>query len=268
MNPQVGTSGKIARYFHRLDASSWFSISARYEFIAIVSRLGASFRRFAIPHKLNIPAIRLVLLAILCGTLSACSSRLDGMVQTAKAMFQSNADISNTTLNPSVRYLRVVIDGRVLLLALGYVDADRLGPVEVWYSAKGEVLRLQNGHIVGLTGTDDEWRQVRMSTMPAWPTAPTATAYTRIRDVMPGYRFSILDRLLLRPVAAPVKSNLVALNAPDLRWFEEVEEDAKLPTAHFALASIRSVDVVVYGEQCISNALCLSWQQWPAVQLQ
>jgi hypothetical protein len=187
------------------------------------------------------------------------------MMVEAKAIFQSAPDLSDATLNPSIRYLRVVIDGRVLLLALGYIDSDRLGPVEVWYSSKGEVLRLQNGHVVGLTGPSNEWLQVRLSGMPAWPAPAASSVYTRVRDVMPGYRFGVVDRLYLRAIAAPAKTHLLILKATDLRWYEEVEQGAHLPAARFALANTPTGDVPVYGEQCIAETMCLSWQQWPVV---
>lgn len=208
---------------------------------------------------------RLTLLAASCWALSACSSRVDAMAQTAKAVFQSSPDASAlAAVNPSIRYLRIEINDRVLLLALGYIDAHPLGPVEVWYSSQGEVLRLQNGHVVGLTGPDVEWRQVRLSTMPAWPADSTAAStYTRIRDVMPGYRFGIVDELSIRAINTPSQSNLVTLAAQSLRWYEEHEAKDKLPPARFALSNTHGQDTVVYGEQCISRALCLSWQQWP-----
>ena len=167
-------------------------------------------------------------------------------------------------LAPSVPYLRVQISGRVALLALGYVDTDRLGPIEVWYSAKGEVLRLQNGHLVGLTGSDVEWRESRLSSMPVWPKENALpSAYTRSRDVMPGYRFGVVDQLSLRAVTMPARSNLLAIAPSRLRWFEELEGRGALPPSRFALLKISGQDVAVYGEQCVSVAVCLSWQQWP-----
>lgn len=187
------------------------------------------------------------------------------MTQTAKAVFQNGSDASAiAAINPSIRYLRIGINGRVLLLALGYIDAHPLGPVEVWYSSQGEVLRLQNGHVVGLIGSDVEWRQGSLSTMPTWPADNiSVSTYSRIRDVMPGYRFGILDQLSIRSINAPSQSNLVALPAQSLRWYEEHEANNKLPVARFALSNAHNKDTVVYGEQCISRALCLSWQQWP-----
>ena len=207
----------------------------------------------------------LVALAFACLCLSACSSRLDALNRTAGAFFFGEEDPSATaTLNPRIRYLRVQINGRVILLALGYVDAQALGPVEVWYSAQGEVVRLQNGHLVGLTGSNVEWRESRLSNMPAWPEEGSApSTYTRSRDVMPGYRFGVVDRLSLRAIAVPARSNLVAVAAKSLRWVEEQEVHGALPPSRFALAKISGQEVAIYGEQCVSAAVCLSWQQWP-----
>ena len=221
---------------------------------------------------MHTPRLRMLITSlslVICGFLASCGALSGGVLATTKAAFQfGSAPADTASLNPSVRYLRVMIDGRVALLVLGYTDFDRLGPVEVWYSADRTVLRLQNGHVVGLTGTNTEWRQARLSAMPQWPTATAAsepTIYTRMRDVMPGYRFGVQDSLSLRAISPPAKSNLAVLKATDLRWFEAVEKNAKLPAARFALTGSDQGNFVVYSEQCISSALCLSWQQWPAV---
>lgn len=210
---------------------------------------------------------RLFMLVLALALLPACSSRIAAMNQTAGAFLFGEADPSATaTLNPGIRYLRVEINDRVVLLALGYLDAHPLGIIEVWYSAKGEVLRLQNGHVVGLTGADIEWREARLSTLPVWP-ANTATPshYTRTRDIMPGYRFGVVDRLSLRAVDAPARSRLVSVAPSSLRWFEAHELTGALPPSRFAVSTRAGQEVAIYGEQCITSRVCLSWQQWPPV---
>src|SRR5208282_1536401 len=52
---------------------------------------------------------------------------------------------SSSRLDPRFNYLRVQVDRREVFLALGYVDSTPEGPVEVWYSGTGEVLRLRDG---------------------------------------------------------------------------------------------------------------------------
>ena len=196
--------------------------------------------------------------------ISGCSSRIAAMPPTAQSLIENTSQaIANTTSTSSIRRLRVEINSRVALLALGYTDAHPQGPVEVWYSTLGEVLRLQNGHVVGLTGSDLDWLQVRLSSMPAWPASgSSATSYSRIRDVMPGYRFGIVDRLSMRSIDAPSRSNLLALDAKNLRWFEALDLDNKLPAARFALLTMGEKETVVYAEQCLSRKVCLSWQEW------
>ena len=197
--------------------------------------------------------------------LVACSTRMGALNKTTNALFFSNEDPSATaTLNPNIRYLRVHINGRVVLLALGYIDSHVLGSIEVWYSAKGEVLRLQNGHLLSLTGSSDEWRASELSSMPDWPLVNALPiTYTRSRDVMPGYHFGVFDRLSLRAVSIPTQSRLVAIAPTTLRWFEALEERQALPPARFAVMLIAGKDVAIYGEQCVSTSVCLSWQHWP-----
>lgn len=216
------------------------------------------------PHR----AQRLLLIALtgLCCVLTACtSSRSSSIIETAVSAFGSSPDPTKAPLNPGIRYLRTVTDGRVLLLALGYIDKDLLGPIEVWYSSGGEVLRLQNGHVVGMIGTRDEWRQVRLSAMPPWPTAPTVSTYTRVRDTMPDYRFSITDEMTIRETQPPARSNLVTLQPTGLRWFEAVDRAGRLPLTRIAIAgpNASAPGAPVYGEQCMTPTLCLTWQQWP-----
>lgn len=232
-------------------------------------------------HRLLLPVVKSSILVIACGVLAACSSRSAGIYETAKSILESPPDVDKTELNPAIRYLRVVTNGSVALLALGYVDSDANGRIDVWYSSAGEVLRLQNGYVVGLTGSTDEWRQVRLSGAPAWPSGAATTTFTRTRDTMPGYRFNIVDQMTLRQTQPPAKSNLQTLKPEELRWYEAVDRDGRLPLTRIALApatpasggnaaapSIATTAAApftrpVYGEQCISSGLCLTWQQWP-----
>lgn len=211
---------------------------------------------------------RLFLLTFFCLLTVACSSRMEGINNTARALLGSPDDVSVVTkLNPSVRYLRVVAAGNASLLALGYVDAHPSGPIDVWYSSKGDVLRLQNGHVASLTGGPVEWRHVKFTNLPSWSVGQASNiSYMRTRDVMPGYLFGQTDSLELRRAAAPVQTNFMqAKGAPpiELQWYEAVDLSRQLPTARFATQLVSGVQTAVYGEQCLSKTFCLSWQQWP-----
>ena len=217
-------------------------------------------------------------------------------VRTAAGREDASAD--RARLNPNFRYLRVTIEGRVALLALGDVDEHPQGPIEVWYSAEREVLRFQNGRLVGATGLTTEWRNVFLPELPAWSALVRAEAplrWVRTRDVMPGYRYGVRDALALSVAPQPGKSALRDVDPQRLTWFEErfepaAQPDAALPPARYAVQFARpnhpapqsgaphhpgaqgappllgeeGKGTVVYGEQCLAPKVCFTWQRWPA----
>ena len=223
-------------------------------------------------------------LLLLVATLSACSSGTNAILQTLPYAYGRNPSIDNARLNPNFRYLRVTIGGRVVLLALGYLDSHPQGLIEVWYSAEREVLRLQNGRLVGAVGLTTEWRDVSLPELPSWSVAARenkAYLWTRTRDVMPGYRFGVKDALSLRVVPEPKRSELKGVDPQRLTWFEERVEarkfaglltvfgsrsaaDIPLPPARYAVDLQGGLETVVYGEQCLAADLCFTWQRWPA----
>jgi len=203
------------------------------------------------------------------------------MLQTLRYAAWRGDGIASARLNPNFRYLRVTIAGRVVLLALGNEDIDSLGPVEVWYSAEREVLRLQNGRLLGAVGLTAEWRNVVLPELPSWFTlarGDQAFRWTRIRDVMPGYRFGVRDALSVRVIAQPGRSEFQGANVDALTWFEERVDSGSvaglfggggvvggevLPPARYAVDIRDGKETVVYGEQCLARDLCFTWQRWP-----
>lgn len=201
---------------------------------------------------------------------------MDATISTLQAAFRSKSS-SVTRLNPNYRYIRVSINDRVAFLALGDVDKHALGPVEVWYSANREVLRLQNGRVAGATGLPTEWRSVLLDEAPLWSTAIGTNQplrWARARDVMPGYRFGTRDQLELRTIAPLRNATLQGYDPQQLHWFEErmllsgkdgtqaARADQVLPVARYAVESQGDKTVVVYSEQCLAPDLCFSWQLW------
>lgn len=208
---------------------------------------------------------------------------MNAIVDSMRYAVQGSGSVDSARLNPKFRYLRVTIDGRVALLVLGYEDSDTRGPVEVWYSAEKEVLRLQNGRIVGAVGTTTEWRNVVLPELPSWSAlvhAGKPVQWVRMRDVMPGYRYGVRDTLLLRAIAPPRDSALKGRDPQSLKWFEEriqsdvptrfpatlfngLAGDKPLPPARYAVTLQDGREIVVYGEQCLAPELCFTWQRWP-----
>jgi len=177
--------------------------------------------------------------------------------------------------DPAYRYLRVDVEGRApALLVLGFLDADRNGEVEVWYSAKGETIKTQHGRVVGTVGLEVDWRALRYgATLPAWTAIPPQGAgYVRSRDVFPGYRYGVSERVDVQPVAGMPAITLpkampVAL-ASGFRWYRETVAGptAALPPAWFAWGVHQGQSTVVYSEQCLSADFCLKLMRWPVAE--
>ena len=212
---------------------------------------------------------RSVCLALAILSLCAC-----GHTPATRTLFDAipglGKGVDDIALNPNLRYLRVTTRGRTALMVLGYVEPSAAGNVEVWYSSEAEVLRLQNGRIVGTGGLETDWRAVRHFSLPAWKdlSGRATVVYRRERDEMPGYRFGIEEAVSLYPVRPPNNAKLVRLPAQDLRWYEETVQGQPdgLPSARYGLNEKSGEPRVVYGEQCLSQTFCFAWQTWPATQ--
>ena len=211
---------------------------------------------------------------------------MDAVVESVRSAVQGPPSSDGARLNPKVRYLRVTISGRVVFLALGFVDSHPQGPVEVWYSADREVIRLQNGRLVGAVGMTTEWRNIALPELPSWSAVAGAqqpVQWVRMRDVMPGYRFGLRDALVLGVIPPPQKNALQGLDPQSLTWFEErvrpeplaeypakfltaISGDKILPPARYAVELREGKDTVVYGEQCLAPELCFTWQRWTVKQ--
>lgn len=209
--------------------------------------------------------------------LSGCASNMNTAYETLKFVVSKDTTVSAVRLDPRFRYLRISIDGRSALFTLGYLDPHPQGTIEVWYSALREVLRMQNGRIVGATGAATEWRNVALPKLPSWSelaVAGSPSRWVRVRDVMPGYRYGVPDSLVLRVTPPPARSALQDIDPAGLTWFEEVlDPDAPggaeanfLPTARYAVQFANGMETVVYGEQCLARDFCFTWQRWSPAQ--
>lgn len=182
------------------------------------------------------------------------------MVSTFLHALPSGTSSGLTKLDPHYAYLRVVSQGRTVLLAQGnWEDHHR---VSVWYSGTGEVVRLNDGRLVGATGLFTEWRDVRLPPLPSWSVLASSSAsyhWLRERDVMPGYHYGIQDHLTLQRVGVPAHSDLTGVVAQTLVWFKETDD--RLPPAWYAWDS--RTQQVIYGRVCLDPSLCFSWQRWP-----
>lgn len=188
------------------------------------------------------------------------------MIDSIKQVYPKKNVEPPITFNPQYLYLRTVLNGQVNYLVLGYVDPRPEGPVEVWYSGAGEIVKLRDGHIVGTGGLPVDWLDARG--VPPSSSSPMPSTYVRERDLMPGYRFGVRDQVTRVPVAppAPGQTTLKGVQPSSLRWYEErstsAQADGALPTARFAVSTGPGEPVVVYSEQCVTPDICLSFERW------
>jgi hypothetical protein len=188
------------------------------------------------------------------------------VTQTLVEAFGKGSSVAQLDLNPKFKYLKVTSGKAEALMVLGYTDSHPLGPTQTWYSKSGEVLQLRNGRIVSTKGLSTDWRAVQYRGLPAWEqlvNSKTAT-FTRTRDVMPGYRFEVSETITLQPIQPPKDAYLQAVLPSNLLWFEERVEGKTMASARFGLKVEQKSAIVVYGEQCLSETLCIAWQTWPA----
>jgi hypothetical protein len=219
-----------------------------------------------------------------CGSINANKTQV--LTDSAKEVFGwSERNAIPSQLPPQFVYLKVEVQGRApALFVLGYVDADPLGDIEVWYSAVRETLKLQNGRIVGTTGLDADWRQVSYPKPPApWSaaisfmsstvsSAASVSPYERLRDVMPGYHMGIRETVQWTP-GTPPRVATDGIIYPQLQWVSEVARPngssaannsapEAVPAAWFGVDG--QTHVVLASYQCLSKDLCLRLQRWLA----
>lgn len=221
--------------------------------------------------------LRWLLPCVVGGHLVGCAANSSPLAEVLSAVVSDrfgadDAAINEAKLNSQYRYLRVDVVGRKsALLVLGYVDPHPHGDIEVWYSSSREVVKLQNGRIIGTLGLEVDWRTVRYDPAPPpWSDLPVqAGVYARSRDMMPGNRYAVTDRIELSEwhgLDAPVQGAKLGKLADKsgYRWFKEVSiGQGGLPASWYAVGLYQGRNMVVYTEQCLTKSLCLKLTRWP-----
>jgi hypothetical protein len=172
-------------------------------------------------------------------------------------------------LQPGFEYAVVSLDGRATIMALGErkeVVTPR-GPErhEYWYSSQHEMLHTVNGRVLRALGFTVEWR-AQVSSPPSWADAQTSgheVLWSRVLDIMPGYRFGQVDGLKTRHTRSPTDApESVPANAA---WFEDSVVSTTAEGRPWAFRQRFAVlsGQVVYSEQCLSPKICLSLRPLP-----
>lgn len=203
--------------------------------------------------------------------------------------------INQTPLNPQLNYLRVDIAGLQALMVRGYIDQDKNGPIDVWYSSDGSILRLQKGRYLGSVGFDRNWRNVVYNNVPDLQqalgnlTAMTANApvnttlfqatelyFLRSHLAMPGTVAVVAQRVALvlpQELTQHIPQNIPTplqgyLRHKDVAWIAErsllpIRGDSAPAQAMYGLEKSSTGYQYLIGQQCLSEKFCITWMPWP-----
>lgn len=178
-------------------------------------------------------------------------------------------------LNPSFVYLHITPASQDPLLAvLGYVDPHSSGPVFVWYAPGGQVLKTQNGRIVGLAGVPQGITNGSFSeSLSSWPAAVERISGHRVWDVPLQYRYGVEETVKIQPITASQVPPFIhrhlkrRLGSPDTSVWSWYQQTGSLTgQAWFAIATVAGQQQVVYSYQCLEDGFCLHLATWPSRQ--
>lgn len=209
-------------------------------------------------------------------SLPACTGLNRAAVNSLQAAYQGpNRNFEAVPRNPTYQYMQVEVPGAASLTVLGYQYPN----LQVWYAAKGEVVRLQGNRLLDTTGLNVNLANVQY-------TAGEQAQQTNIKfDVPEMGLFNVQSTLQLQPTEPP-KSNLAkqasqqANGGKGLYWYSEtfVGELANskplpaalegLPPAIYGFAqdlpegsNASQLPNAVYGKQCLAPTYCLEWHR-------
>ncbi len=214
--------------------------------------------------------MKLFLGAVLTLAVVGCSGGARTAAETIRfaAFPDKRVSEASTDLSPNFEYLRARVNGRLIFLALGYREGGRgdQDPLDVYFSADGEVLKLQGGRIVSFVGLGKEITKAFPDGVPNWSKKPLV--YRTVLDHRPSYNLGQTWLVEVAPLARPPSGkDLIGVAAASLLWFKErlppeAMKSGFLQTPVYAVTRRNGRDEVVYSEQCLEPKLCFSLQRW------
>jgi hypothetical protein len=241
--------------------------------------------------------IRLCLLTVLVAfLLQGCSSQSEATWKTVQlGMSDIASQIEKSPLQNNLTYLRANINGLDVLLVKGYLDQDSRGPIDVWYSSDGSVMRIQQGRYLGSVGFDQNWQEVSRKDAPnlmlllnAEMTLPSNNSITSIKTVkkyfstqsyvgMPSYLVMRDERVsavvsdqsftsIPNSIPSSFKKNL---QNKGLIWVSETPQPNSIfqkkgtSFAWYGFLKNKVGFEQVIGQQCLSKEFCITWMPWP-----
>ena len=211
------------------------------------------------------PFLRFSLIALACSFLVGCASGFDAAASAISEARSARKPLPvPSELNPNFQYLWVQTNDVQAYLVLGGIEPHAQGPIEVWFSARSEILRLQNGRIIGTTGMPVNWSNVNLHF------DNQGKSYTRHRDETPGYRFNLQDTFMVKEsntVPNSVIQRFQSMQAKGAKapvpviWREDIGQGSQRIRVGLAINLQDQLPVAVYGEECLSKSLCIKWQR-------
>lgn len=213
----------------------------------------------------SLRCFRLASVGLIMTLLVACTNLWQAGWQTAIQTRPQKIDLQTAALDPSVRYLKVSLNQQEVLM----VEAYRQGEESVWVSSDLSILKTRNGYLRDLEGFAINWQDVRGLHLETAAQLAKPTAYTRVRNEMPGYRFAIRESVLVSPLTqVPKDVQLQGLDSSHLRWFtEEVTVPLNGQSLSYSYPGVFAIDTrqqpfqVVFARQCLAKDYCIEWQR-------
>lgn len=209
-------------------------------------------------------------------SLTGCTSRSGVLGEALSGLWSyGSAGAPTAALDLRYRYMRVQLnDQKAGIVSLAFIDKDPSGDIETWFSGGREVVKTQNGRIIGTAGLKVDWtRVVYPVAPPAWDSVQSAAIkYIREYDTVPGYAFGVKVEVSVQALSEVPAHRLPETMPLDVaksyKWFQESANTltgAALSPQLFALGSHRGRQTIVYSEQCLQPDFCLKLQRWPVL---
>lgn len=205
--------------------------------------------------------LRWVLITVSLQFLSACASGLSGGLSTlVNEVRSSPSSARQTPLKTGIRYLLVENNHREALMVWVGNEVGPMGPITIWVSSDGVVLRLTRGRLVGISEPSRQWRLISESSLVPNDGLLQASHFSQTTDEQPGYRFGVL-RTVTKTL---LKDNTQAPSwlPQGLQWEQELDVATGKRLA--LNGYFRPDGEIVAGQRCIHPRWCLQWQTWPA----
>ncbi|MGV3468684.1 hypothetical protein [Limnobacter sp.] len=201
--------------------------------------------------------------------LSACASNFKAAYDMIQAVGSpSPYRFEQFEMNPNLQYLEAHTVGAQAMMVLGYVATPKQQPpIQTWYDSQRELLRLQNGFLVSVTGvnnaistTEYTWAAPNQQAVQL----PTSKTYSQpdqqIFNKTVALRFQAVPESTVNTRNSVLRKRLVETskqNKQTLFWFQEVPlPNSEIPYSLHAFASNGSP---VYGSQCLTASVCIEW---------